>query len=154
MLRLVVGAVLLSCFLTYPASQNFALSPTQENIDRTALVNENSILAISTPAFERELRTYGVAIEDDYIFELIRKYDWNAETMYNIVLCESGKNPNAHNFSHETMDDSWGLFQINLYGSLADERPSPEWLLVPENNVEYAYYLYGNGGLRHWRNCP
>jgi hypothetical protein len=75
-----------------------------------------------------------------------------------IIQCESGGNANAHNFNHRTRDNSHGLFQINNYGNLAHERPSREWLIIPENNVSYAYKLYLQEGGRFgttggWFNC-
>jgi hypothetical protein len=90
----------------------------------------------------------------DGFYALINKYDWNPRIAYQIMMCESGGNSNAHNFSHRTKDDSYGLFQINLYGNLSNERPSPEWLKIPENNIKYAYSLWKSGGWkRHWTNC-
>ena len=66
--------------------------------------------------------------------------------------CESQGNPNAHNFSHQTKDDSWGLFQINRYGKMA-HRPDPEWLKVPENNIAYAYEIWKRQGYNAWKRC-
>lgn len=64
-------------------------------------------------------------------------------------LCESGGNPNAVNQNNATMDDSWGLFQINYYGSLAASRTAmfgpKEGLLDPVKNAQAAYSL-SNGG--------
>ena len=68
----------------------------------------------------------------------------------NIAFCESGLNPLAHNYNPKTGDNSWGLFQINLYGDLKHERPSPEWLVIPENNIQYAYELYLRSGWTPW----
>lgn len=84
---------------------------------------------------------------------IIGQYDWDADIAYGIMFCESSGNPNAHNFSNITKDNSWGLFQINLYSDLAKVRPSPEWLKIPENNVSYAYGLYKKSGWTPWKNC-
>lgn len=83
----------------------------------------------------------------------ISKYPWDVSIAYQIMWCESEGNPTNHNFSHETKDDSWGLFQVNLYGKLALTRPPAEWLKIPENNIEFAYKLYLEQGWGAWRNC-
>ena len=109
------------------------------------------ILAVSSPSFVKtEIRA--TKIEREF-FDIISQYDWDAELAYKIMLCESSGNPQAHNFNHRTRDNSVGLFQVNLYGALANERPNAEWLRVAENNIEYAYSLYKGRGWGHWSNC-
>lgn len=83
----------------------------------------------------------------------LEKYDWDYDMARKVMICESGGNPNAHNFSHATKDDSWGLFQINIYGKLAEIRPPSKWLEIPENNIEYAYKIYLSEGWKAWKNC-
>ncbi len=86
-------------------------------------------------------------------YEIIDKYDWNTQIAYEIMKCESSKDPEAWNKNHRTGDNSWGLFQINIYGYLEDNRPPAEWLVVPENNIQYAYELYEKDGWKPWTNC-
>ncbi len=70
-----------------------------------------------------------------------------------IMECESHGDENAIGDGHLTFwrngkeyGSSYGLFQIrNLPG-----RPAPEWLLVPENNVQYAYKLYQASKWNPW----
>jgi hypothetical protein len=73
---------------------------------------------------------------------LIEQYDWNYAIAASIMAHESSCDPSAVNASSTTGDDSYGLFQVNLYGNLAKSRPSAEWLSNPANNVAYAYSLY------------
>ena len=82
--------------------------------------------------------------------ELICSYGWNCNVAYAVMMAESGGNSNIVNFNHNTKDYSVGLFQINLYGNLALERPSEEWLKNPENNIEYAYKIYQKDGWNAW----
>jgi hypothetical protein len=74
--------------------------------------------------------------------QLIEEYDWNVVIAAQIINNESTCDSTAHNASSTTGDDSYGLFQVNLYGSLAKSRPNAQWLLNPQNNVAYAYKLY------------
>lgn len=73
---------------------------------------------------------------------------WNVNTAIAICKCESGGNANALNSTPP--DYSVGLFQINLYGSLAKNRPSEAWLRDPHNNVNYAYQMWQSSGWTPW----
>lgn len=112
------------------------------------------IYAISTPTY---VPTQVLSTKIDY-YEILARYDWDVNSAYKILKCESSGNDKAHNFSHATKDNSHGLFQINTYGSLANVRPSRDWLIDPANNIEFAYQLYLQEGRRFgttggWYNC-
>lgn len=88
------------------------------------------------------------------IEEMIASYDWDYETAYAVMMCESGGDPSAVNDNPVTKDMSVGLYQVNLFGDNALTRPSEEWLKNPANNIYYAHELYKSGGwYTHWRNC-
>lgn len=76
---------------------------------------------------------------------LVSQYNWNVDTVLAIMRCESGGNPNAVG-DRSTAYASYGLMQVRALPG----RPSPEWLLVPENNIAYAYQLYASSGFRPW----
>ncbi len=86
-------------------------------------------------------------------YDILSQYDWCIDTAYKIMRCESSLDPNAVNVNHRTRDYSIGLMQINLYGNLSSIRPDREWLLIPENNIDYAYIIYQKQGWNAWRNC-
>lgn len=67
-----------------------------------------------------------------------------------IAMAESGGNPYAHNSNAATGDDSYGLWQINYYGSLRASRTArygpPESLYDPVKNAKVALDLLGSSG--------
>lgn len=72
-----------------------------------------------------------------------------------IAMAESDGDPNAHNLNPKTGDDSWGLWQINLYKSLGPARRktfklaangSQDILLTnPTLNAASMYHISGGG---------
>lgn len=81
--------------------------------------------------------------------DLIRaKFGANADKALAIANCESGLNPNAigdkslmYLQSGTYYGASYGLFQIRYLPG----RPSPDWLIIPENNIQKAYEMSGGG---------
>lgn len=81
---------------------------------------------------------------------MICSKDWSCERALAIAKCESRLNPLAVNDNPKTGDYSIGLFQINLLGKLAKNRPSAEWLKNPQNNIDYAHKMYQSQGWKPW----
>lgn len=75
----------------------------------------------------------------------------NLETAWAIVMRESGGRPKAHNLNPNTGDNSYGLFQINMHGSLADSRREKfdlrrnDDLFNPLTNARVAYHMSRRG---------
>lgn len=79
----------------------------------------------------------------DVARSLINQYGWNADVAYQVMLAESGCNPNAANWNdqHANCAGSFGLFQINCgHGQLYD----------PAANVAQAYKMYQASGWQPW----
>jgi Lysozyme like domain len=71
-----------------------------------------------------------------------------------VAMAESGGNANAHNGNAGTGDDSYGLWQINYYGSLKTSRtksfgPGPG-LFDPQKNANAAYQIFKGSGWGAW----
>ena len=67
-----------------------------------------------------------------------------------VAMKETHGNPVAHNFSNTTQDDSYGVFQINLYGALkgrvkAFGLKSAKDLTDPITNAQIAYKMSSGG---------
>lgn len=87
----------------------------------------------------------------------IAKHDWPQRTAQRIMQAESRGRARAVNDNPRTRDYSVGCFQINIYGRLAANRPSENWLKNPANNVAYAHEIYLSQGRQFctsggWRN--
>ena len=148
--------ILMAGSASFNKEQPQANVPTIKEPDSFITIQGTTLKASVPPYFIASFAILGdltSELEEYYLYDLLTPYDWDADKMYEVMICESGGNPNTHNFSHETKDDSWGLFQINRYGDLAKTRPSAEWLLEPENNVKYAYKIWQAQGKIAWSNC-
>lgn len=107
---------------------------------------------VSTPKPQKQVEAPGT------YDELLKEHFGDAwENAKKIAYCESGLVPTKHNYNSRTGDDSWGLFQINLYGANAKNRPSSDWLVVAENNIKHAASMYKSmgrfGTTGGWYNC-
>lgn len=63
-----------------------------------------------------------------------------------VMLQESSGNPANHNYDPVTKDNSYGCFQVNLWGANARTRPPASELVVADKNVAYAYNLWKTTG--------
>jgi len=67
-------------------------------------------------------------------------------TAIRVMLQESSGNPANHNYNPDTKDNSYGCFQVNLWGSNARTRPPASELVKADVNVAYAYNLWKSTG--------
>jgi hypothetical protein len=77
------------------------------------------------------------------------------KTAWSVVMRESRGRPVAHNKNANTGDNSYGLFQINMIGSLGDDRLAKFQdkigivkvtdLFDPIKNAKAAYYMTAGG---------
>ena len=81
-------------------------------------------------------------------------------TAYGVAMKESHANPTDHNYNPRTGDDSYGMFQINLYGSLKARTEtyglkSANDLKDPLTNAKVAYEMsHGGKNWSPWKAEP
>lgn len=82
-------------------------------------------------------------------------------TAWAVAMRESTGNPLAHNTNSRTRDNSYGLFQINMFGTLESYRQdkydlrSNDVLFDPVRNAEIAFQLSKQGtDFGHWNVGP
>lgn len=78
----------------------------------------------------------------------------NLKTAWAVAMKESTGRPTAYNGNRSTGDSSYGLFQINMLGSLGASRrekfgiQSNKDLLIPLTNAKAAYHMSDGG--KNW----
>lgn len=97
------------------------------------------------------LRGLGTAMSADQIYQLARNTGFPpdmAVKMTAVALRESAGDPTAYNGNSATGDNSYGLWQINMYGALGQSRlqqlgiSDPAQLLDPAVNAQAAYTIW------------
>ena len=107
------SAFLIACFLTLTASPNYAFSPSKENIDSLVIISENTLSSASARHISSKPAVLGVYLSEDGLYPIVDQYGWNSALMWQIMLCESGGNPNAYNPEwHKGCRGSYGIFQV------------------------------------------
>ena len=94
------------------------------------------------------------SLSDTQLADLLKLVGFSGKslrTAWAIVMRESRGHPLSHNGNASTGDDSYGLFQINMRGSLGAERrekfgiSKDSDLLDPVTNAQAAYYMSAHG---------
>jgi hypothetical protein len=95
-----------------------------------------------------------VTLSDSDLVELLRAVGFEGKALkvaYAVAKKESNGRPLAHNGNVNTGDNSYGIFQINMLGSLGEDRrekfqlKTNKDLLEPVTNAKIAYHM-SNGG--------
>ena len=85
------------------------------------------------------------------MLELVGFKGYSLKLAWAVVMRESRGNSGSHNKTSSTGDNSYGLFQINMLGSLGDDRrekfgiKSNAELFDPVTNAQAAFYMTSRG---------
>ena len=122
---------------------------------------ENNIMvqasAVETPEKIKNKYENSVSLTDSQLRELLMAVGFEGEALkmaWAVAKKESNGSPLAFNGNKKTGDHSFGLFQINMNGSLMQDRikkfnlNSASDLFNPVRNAEIAYHM-SNGG-KNW----
>jgi hypothetical protein len=94
------------------------------------------------------------SLTDHQLIELLSAVGFKGQDLkeaWAIAKKESHGNPLSHNGNRKTGDNSYGLFQVNMLGSLGDARRdkfnlvSNAELFNPVVNAQIAYHMSGGG---------
>ena len=93
-------------------------------------------------------------LTDSELIELLRAVGFKGKDLkeaWAVVQKESRGNPLSHNGNRKTGDNSFGLFQVNMLGSMGEDRRdkfnlvSNAELFNPVVNAQIAYHMSGGG---------
>jgi hypothetical protein len=142
--KLALGAVYGLAIGTFPAA--YAFAPSVEQPVEIVVVQEE-VDPLDRFKDARELT------ETD-LKELLQAVGFEGKalrTAWAIAMKESNGRPRAYNGNRSTGDHSYGIFQINMIGSLGEDRrkkfglKSNEDLFDPVTNAQIAHYMSRGG---------
>jgi hypothetical protein len=122
-----------------------ALSPDKAEAQAVEQETQSDVLAKYVNADE---------LTDSQLIELLQAVGFKGQDLkeaWAIAKKESHGSPLSHNGNRKTGDNSYGLFQINMIGSLGDARrtkfnlASNAELFNPVVNAQIAYFMSGGG---------
>jgi hypothetical protein len=133
--------------------QKVQVTPIKEPVALVAEIVTEKVVATPTPTPTTAVA--GVSTSTPAISAAPNRGNWDAllqahfgpawQEARAIMMCESGGNANAVGGAW-TGIASYGLMQIRALPG----RPSPQWLVNPENNVSYAAGIYRAQGWGPW----
>jgi hypothetical protein len=122
-----------------------ALSPEKAEAQAVEQETQSDVLAKYVNADE---------LTDPQLIELLQAVGFKGQDLkeaWAIAKKESHGSPLSHNGNRKTGDNSYGLFQVNMIGSLGDARrdkfnlASNAELFNPVVNAQIAYFMSGGG---------
>ena len=153
-----ISIALLATTTTIAAAQ--AAANTEANIIAAAIQEEQRLIALAAEAKVKkvsrldELAATREQLSPLELKELLSLVGFEGKALrsaWAIAMKESTGRPKSHNGNSNTGDNSYGLFQINMIGSLGEDRRNRfdleqnSDLWNPVRNAEIAYHMSGGG---------
>ena len=153
-----ISIALLATTVTVAAAQ--ATATTEANIAAAAIQEEQRLEALAAAREVKkvsrleELAATREQLDPLELKELLSLVGFEGKALkeaWAIAMKESTGRPKSHNGNSNTGDNSYGLFQINMIGSLGEDRREKfnleqnSDLWNPVRNAEIAYHM-SNGG--------
>lgn len=130
-------------------SLSYILAKKQLESEKKATLAKQILLDQSKQVTTTKL-TYPQNANSTEVIQLIRnKFGVQADNAIKVATCESGLRSNAVGDAFwigGIYAESIGIFQIRLLAG----RPSKEWLMNANNNVDYAYNMWKSQGWGPW----
>lgn len=129
-----------------------------DRVDRGVKIYSLTAASVTTnPPAPSVLAKYAerrAPLEPEELKELLKAVGFKGEALklaWGIAMRESRGGPTSHNGNSDTGDNSYGLFQINMIGSLGTDRreryglTTNEELFNPVANARIAFLMSGGG---------
>jgi hypothetical protein len=121
-----------------------------------ATTADKAVFLVSKPNKDKILKKYenATSLSDNQLLELLSAVGFSGKglkTAYAVAKAESNGRPYAFNGNAKTLDQSYGIFQINMLNVLGEKRRDKfeldhnADLFNPVTNAEIAYFMT-NGG--------
>lgn len=150
-------AILFLIVVTIGKEQVAPASAKTEIFSKTAAAQQEKVIQKNLPASKRKAPAK-VKARGIWLKELLYEAGFRGKHLkeaWAIAMKESTGRPKAYNGNRATGDHSYGIFQINMIGTLGADRrevfnlKSNNELYDPLTNVKAAYYM-SNGG-ENWK---
>ena len=149
-----IAFALITCFGIQ--SNAFAENNLLENQGLNATTADKAVFLVSKTNKYKVLEKYenATSLTDNQLIELLKAVGFSGKglkTAYAVAKAESNGRPYAYNGNIKTLDQSYGIFQINMLAMLGEKRRDKfnlddnSDLFNPVKNAEIAYFMT-NGG--------
>lgn len=158
------GAFILAIGLTFGGFQNQELPPAEAHQNETirlesmAPTKNVTISKIPSADFYQKIYKKNEQLSPEQLKNILYNVGFRGEALrkaWGTAMKESTGRPMAHNKNSATGDNSYGLFQINMIGSLGPARltqynlESNEDLFDPVTNAKIAFQMSDGG--KNWK---